>query len=44
MKKYLSIGLLFLLNNEIISWAALAVLATIGVTLFVKAVIDYDTN
>jgi len=44
MKKYLSIGLLFLLSNEIISWAALLALAVIGIIFFVKAVVEYEAD
>lgn len=38
MKKYLAVASLFVLNNEIISWLALLILAVMGLVAFVREV------
>lgn len=38
MKKYIAVASLFILNNEIISWLALLVLAVMGIVAFLKEV------
>ena len=37
MKKYLAVASLFVLNNEIMSWLALLILAVMGAVVFLKA-------
>lgn len=37
MRKYLAVASLFLLNNEIVSWLALLILAVMGTAAFLKA-------
>lgn len=38
MKKYIAVASLFILNNEIISWLALLVLAVMAIVAFFKEV------
>ena len=38
MRKYLSIACVFLLNNEVLSWIALAVIAWMAIVDFAKEV------
>lgn len=38
MKKYLAVASLFVLNNEIISWLTLLILAVMGLVAFVREV------
>lgn len=38
MKKYIAVASLFILNNEIISWLTLLVLAAMGIAAFFKEV------
>ena len=37
MKKYLAVASLFVLNNEIMSWLALLIIAVMGAVVFLKA-------